>query len=126
MVRSNVLPNAIWLRKTEIVNDQLYLILRVRSNVTEVPVEDMRREKVTHYDYDETEVRYPVPDGVTEMTDIQSLIANEATNIIIKATQTRKWQYIHALPLAEMREGIQVVPVEINPTPVGIIPKALG
>lgn len=126
MVRSNVLPNAIWLRKTEMVSDQLFLILRVRSNITEVPVENMEGGMVTHYDYDEVEVRYPVPEGVTELTDINNLITNEADKISTKASQTVKWQSINAIQVNEIRKGFDVLPVIINPTPVIIIPKVLG
>ncbi len=126
MVRSNVLPNAIWLRKTEMVSGQLFLILRVRSNVKEVPVDDMRGGTVTHYDYDEIEVRYPVPEGVTELADINNLITNEAGNISTNATQTAKWQSINVIPVNELRRKFDVIPVIINPTPVDIIPKVLG
>jgi hypothetical protein len=81
---------------------------------------------VTHYDYDEIEVRYPVPEGVTELADINNLITNEAGNISTKAIQTSKWQSINAIPANKLREEFAVIPVVINPTPVIITPKVLG
>jgi len=117
MVRSNIRPETIWLRKTEMKDDQLYLILRVRTNISEVPVLNEKDGKeVTHYDYDETEVRYPVPEGVTTLDAIKTLIANEAAAINAKAAKETAWKAIAAKPVVDIREALKAVSV-IEKTP---------
>ena len=113
MVRSNIRPETIWLRKTEMKDDQLYLILKVRTNIKEVPVlNEKDGTEVTHYDYDETEVRYPVPEGVTTLDAIKTLIANETAAINAKAAKETAWKAINTKPVADIREAIAVSVIE--------------
>jgi hypothetical protein len=127
MVRSNINPDPIWLRKTDLVEDQLYLILRVRSNVREVQVDNMQGGMDMHYEYDEVEIRYPVPDGTSTLADIATLIANESDNINAQSVQKTNWQGIHATPIDDVRTSIRsaiaAVAVKPDPTPIVIAPK---
>ena len=107
MVRSMINPDIIWLRKTELTDDGLFLILRVRTNIKQVTVEDMKEGGHTEYEYDEEEVRYPVPDGVTSAAGIQNLLSTEAANIIQKATRVMVWKEIHTQPIEELRQTIK-------------------
>ena len=117
MVRSNIRPETIWLRKTEMKDDQLYLILRVRTNIKEVPVlNEKDGTEVIHYDYDETEVRYPVPENTTTMEGIQALITAEAAAIEAKSSRETAWKAIAAKPVADIREALKAVNV-IEKTP---------
>lgn len=104
MVRSNVKPKTIWLRKTEMDNGQLYLILKIRSNIHEILVDDSKGGQVTHYEYDEIEIRYQVPEGVSTNEDIKTLIANEATKINAKAAQEQSWKAISAQSVDDLRK----------------------
>lgn len=106
MTRSMVSPDSIWLRKTELTDDSLFLILRVRSNIKQVTVEDVDGGSHTEYEYDENEIRYPVPEGVYTVTDLQNLIAVEAANINQKSVRDKAWKEIHAKPIEELRKTV--------------------
>ena len=106
MVRSMINPDTIWLRKTELTGDGLLLILRVRSNIQQVIVEDADSGSHTEYEYDENEVRYPVPDGVYTVTDLQNLIAAEVASINQKSVREKAWKDIHARPIEELRKTV--------------------
>ena len=106
MTRSMVSPDTIWLRKTDLTDDGLLLILRVRSNIHQVTVEDADGGSHTEYEYDENEVRYPVPDGVYTVTDLQNLITAEAANINQKSGREKAWKDIHAKPIEELRKTV--------------------
>ena len=104
MTRSMVSPEPIWLRKTELTDSGLFLILRVRSNIKQVTVEGMDGESHLEYEYDETETRYPVPEGVTSVADIQNLILADASVVISKAGREKAWKEIHAKPIEDLRK----------------------
>ncbi|MFA5401504.1 MAG: hypothetical protein WC359_13725 [Dehalococcoidia bacterium] len=99
-----VSPDTIWLRKTELTEDGLFLILRVRSNIRQITVEDADGGSHIEYEYDENEVRYPVPDGVYTVTDLQNLIAAEAANISQKSARDKAWKELNAKPIDELRK----------------------
>ncbi len=107
MTRSMISPDTIWLRKTDLTDDGLFLILRVRSNIQQVIVEGADGGSHIEYEYDENEVRYLVPDGVYTVTDLQNLIAEEAANINQKSTREKAWKEIHAKPLEELRGNLE-------------------
>ena len=111
MTRSTISPDTIWLKKTEMIDDQLYLILRVRSNIKQVTVEGMDGESHLEYEYDETETRYPVPEGVTSVADIQNLISTDTSVVISKAGREKAWQEIHAKPIEELRRVSAIKPI---------------
>ena len=102
MTRSMVSPDTIWLRKTELTDSGLFLVLRVRSNIKEVSIED---EKGSHieYEYDETETRYQAPDTLLSVADIKTLLSVEVANITKKASKEKAWKEIHAKPIEELR-----------------------
>jgi hypothetical protein len=101
-----VSPDTIWLRKTELTDNGLFLILRVRSNIQQITVKDADGgDSHTEYEYDENEVRYPVPDGVYTVIDLQNLIAAEAANINQKSIREKAWKEIHARPIKELRKA---------------------
>ena len=104
MTRSMVSPDTIWLKKTELTDSGLFLILRVRSNIKQVTVEGMDGESHLEYEYDETETRYPVPEGVTSVADIQNLISTDTPVVISKAGREKAWQEIHAKPIEDLRK----------------------
>jgi len=97
-------PDTIYLRKTELTDDGLFLILRVRSNIQQATVEDTDGGNHTEYEYDENEIRYPVPEGVTSVADIQNLISTDTSVVISKAGREKAWQEIHAKPIEELRK----------------------
>jgi len=103
MTRSMISPDTIWLRKTELTDDGLFLFLRVRSNIKQVTVEDMDGKSHFEFEYDEIEIRYPVPEGVTSVADIQNLLSANVAVITSKATKKKAWQEIHAKPIEELR-----------------------
>lgn len=107
MTRSMIKPESIWLRKTELTDEGLFLILRVRSNVKQLNVEDTSGETHVEYDYDEKEIRYQVPEGVSSLTDIDSLILTKAADIVSKATTRKRWEEIQAKPIEELRKAIR-------------------
>jgi hypothetical protein len=100
-------PEPIWLRKTELTDEGLFLILRVRSNVKQVNVEDASGERHVEYDYDEKEIRYQVPEGVSSLTDLQGLISTKAADIISKATIRKRWEEIQDKPIDDLRKAIR-------------------
>ena len=106
MTRSMISPDTIWLRKTELTDDSLFLILRVRSNIQQVTIENGDGGSHTEYEYDENEIRYPVPDSVYTVADLQNLIAVEAANINQKSVREKAWKKIHARPVEEMRKTV--------------------
>ena len=106
MTRSMISPDTIWIRKTELTDVGMFLVLRVRSNIKQVTVEDMEGKSHIEFEYDETEVRYPVPDGVTSILDLQNLISTEAVNITKKATKEKAWKEIHAQPIENLRKTV--------------------
>jgi len=106
MTKSTVNPEPIWLKKTELTNDSLFLVLRVRSNIKQVTVEDMDGKSHIEFEYDEAEIRYPVPEGVTSVADIQNLILADGTLISSKAATKKAWKDIHAKPIEDMRKII--------------------
>ena len=105
MTRSMVSPDTIWLRKTDLTDNGLFLILRVRSNIKQITI-DTDGSSHTEYEYDENEVRYPVPDGVYTITDLQNLIAAEAANINQKSVREKAWKEIHARPIEDLRKTV--------------------
>ena len=104
MTRSMISPDTIYLRKTELTDDGLFLILRVRSNIQQATVEDTDGGNHTEYEYDENEIRYPVPESVYTVIDLQNLIAAEAANINQKSVREKAWKEIHARPIGELRK----------------------
>jgi len=106
MTRSTINPENIWLRKTEMIDDRLYLILKVRSNIKQVEVKGINEETHTEYEYDETEISYPVPDGVTTIAELKNLISVEAVGINQKATREKAWKEIHAGPIEGLRKTV--------------------
>ncbi len=108
MIRSTISPDIIWLRKTELTDDGLFLILRVRSNIKQVTVEDMEGATHTEFEYDEEEIRYQVPDTVTSVAGIKTLLSDKEANITLKATEKKARRKIHAQPIEELRKSIKV------------------
>jgi len=106
MTRSMISPDTIWVRKTEFTDIGLLLVLRVRSNIKQVTVEDMDGRSHIEFEYDEMEVRYPVPDKVTTVLDLQNLISMEAVNVTQKAIKEKAWKEIHAKPVEELRKTV--------------------
>jgi len=106
MTRSMINPDTIWLRKTELTDSGLFLILRVRSNIKQITVESGDGNSHSEFEYDESEIRYPVPDGVISILDLQNLISAEAANITKKATEEKAWKEIHAKPIEELRKMV--------------------
>jgi len=106
MTRSTISPDTIWLKKTEMVDDRLYLVLRVHSNIEQVTVEDADGKSHTEFEYDETESRYLVPDGVTSVLELQNFISAEAVNITQKAVREKAWKEIQAKPIEDLRKPV--------------------
>jgi len=106
MTRSMISPDTIWVRKTELTDIGLLLVLRVRSNIKQVTVEDMEGRSHIEFEYDETEVRYPVPDEVTTISALKDLVSREAANITQKATKEKAWKEIQAKPIEELRKTV--------------------
>ena len=106
MTRSMVKPEAIWLRKTELTDDGLFLLIRVRSNIKQITVGDSDKEKHIEFEYDENEIRYQVPERVKSLAEIQSLITANATDIFSKANTRKAWEDIQAQPIDELRKAI--------------------
>jgi len=104
MTRSMVSPDTIWLRKTELADSGLFLVLRARSNIKQVTVDDMDGESHLEYEYDETETRYPVPEGVSSVADIQNLISANTAMIISKGDNEKAWREINVMPVDELRK----------------------
>jgi hypothetical protein len=107
-VYSNFYPDTIWLRKTVYVDDQLYLILRIRSNVVEVQKDNMDGQKFTQYEYDEYEVRYKVPDNITTSDNLMAFIAREQVNIDAKISKETAWKAIAVKPIDELRSKLSL------------------
>lgn len=107
MVRSMISPGTIWLRKTELTDGILFLVLRVRSNIKEVTVQDSAGGSHTEYEYDEVETRYQAPDTLSSFADVQSLLVAKTNEIILKASKEKAWEKIHATPIEELRQSIK-------------------
>jgi len=103
MTRSTVNPGTIWLRKTELSDAGLFLVLRVRSNIRQITVEDEGGGSHIEYEYDEIETRYPVPDTVLSPDDIKAILVDKEAEITSKAGKEKVWREIHARPVAELR-----------------------
>lgn len=105
MVRSMISPDTIWLRKTELTDGVLFLVLRVRSNVKQVTIEDSQGGSHIEYEYDEVETRYQAPDTLSSVADVQSLLAVKSADIILKAGREKAWGEIHATPIEQLRQA---------------------
>ncbi len=104
MVRSMISPDTIWLRKTELTDEGLFLVLRVRSNIKQVSVEDSAGGSHIEYEYDEVETRYQAPDTLSSATDVQRLLAVKSAEITLKAGIKKAWKEIHATPIEKLRQ----------------------
>lgn len=101
------MPDTIWVRKKELTNDGFYLILRVRSNIHQITVEDMDGESHTEYEYDEGELRYQVSDDITTSAEIKSLLETEKANLIQKAGRVKVQTALYAEQIENIRETIK-------------------
>ena len=104
MTRSAVIPETVWVRKKELTDDGLFLILRVRANIHQVTVEDMDGESRTEYEYDEEEIKYQVPDGITTSAEIKTLLGTEEPNLIQTARRKGVQKSIYAESIEKLRE----------------------
>lgn len=95
-VRSTVLPEEMWVRKTEIINDQLFLVLRVRSDINQVEVDDMDGKNHNEYEYEEVEISYPVN---VDFTGIEE----DYEAIIKAASQKKELESIVSMTVGEIR-----------------------
>jgi len=107
MTRSAVQPETIWVRKKELTDDGLFLILKVRSNIHQVTVEDMDGESHIEYKYDEEEIRYQVPDGITTSAEIKSLLGTEEDNLVQIADRNKVRKAIYGEPIEMLRQTIK-------------------
>ena len=75
-VYSSVKPDILWVHKIESGK----LIVRVRSNIKEIQVED---EDGTHteYQYDETEIAHPLNPATMALDDIKALVVAKTAEI---------------------------------------------
>jgi len=113
-VNSNVMPDAIWLRKTEIDNSQLYLVLKVRSNIVEVQAEDPDGQLVTQYEYDEIEIKYPASTTCRTAADIASYILDKSVDILALADVQGDWEAINASDVHNLRNDTKITKAEVD------------
>ena len=113
-VSSNVMPDAIWLRKTEIDNSQLYVVLKVRSNIVEVQAEDPDGKLVTQYEYDEVEIKYPVSVECRTAADIASYILDKSVDILALADVQGDWEAINASDVHNLRNDTKITKAEAD------------
>ena len=106
MTRSMINPEAIWLRKTELTDSGLFLILRVRSNVKQVTVEDEKEGSHFEYEYDEVEMKYQVHDTLSSAADIKDFILAKTADIVLQGTREKAWKEINDTPIEELRKTI--------------------
>ncbi|MDP2730317.1 MAG: hypothetical protein Q8O55_07535 [Dehalococcoidales bacterium] len=104
MVRSMISPDTIWLRKTELTDGVLFLVLRVRSNIKQVTVNDSQGGNHVEYEYDEVETKYQAPDTLSSAADVKSLLTVPSADILLKAGKEKAWAEINARPIEELRQ----------------------
>ena len=101
MVRSVVRPDEIFLRDKLKEGDDLYLILKIRTNIKEASIvsdEGSRQE----FEYDEYEIKYKVPD-VSSIEEVkQSILTQRDT--IISSVKTK--QELSGLSIDSLREKL--------------------
>ena len=101
MVRSAVRPDEIFLRNKLKEGDDLYLILKIRTNIKEVLItsdKDSRQE----FEYDEYEIKYKVPDAESIEEVKQSILTQRDTII----SRVKIKQELSELPIDNLREKL--------------------
>ena len=117
-VLSSVEPDVIWPRKTALENNQLYLVLRVRTNIEEIAI-DMDGESRTQYQYDEIEIKYPVGSDCVTQDDISNYIVEHTNDILELANVQDAWEIINKSDIHNLRDKVKVTKSEAELIKVG-------
>ena len=113
MTRSMISPDTIWLKKTELTESGLFLILKVRSNIREITIEDERDGNHIEYEYDEVETKYQVPITLTSVADVKDFILAKTTDIVLQGTREKAWKEINDTPIEELRKTVSVTALKL-------------
>jgi len=119
-VYSSVEPDVIYLRKTEIVNSQLYLVLKVRSNIESIFVDDQIQWK-----YSEVEIKYPVKSDCLSEDQIANYILDNYSSICNLANAQKSWENINkeSIKSDRLRLKVNVSKSESDILDLGLVDK---